>query len=152
MCHSKNGRFRARGISVARSVFPVPGSPLMSSGRDSTTAALTAAINSSVAIYRSVPRNSVVIGLLSCDAQDVHGVGAAGDAAEFALGEDDVITLLHQFLTEQQAEYREIKGLAPVLDVVGDRVHAAIQGHAAARAFMTREGVDRNVGAHARHP
>src|SRR3974390_3205080 len=113
MCHSKNGRFRARGISVASSVFPVPGSPLMSSGRDSTTAAFTAAINSSVAMYLSVPRNSVVIGLLSCDAQDLHGIGAAGDAAEFALGENDVITLQHQFLAEQQAEYGEIERFAP---------------------------------------
>src|SRR3974390_1271183 len=116
MCHSKNGRLRARAISVARRVFPVPGSPLISSGRDSTTAAFTAAISSSVAMYVSVPRNSVVIGLLSCDAQDLHGIGAAGNAAEFALGENDVITLQHQFLPEQQAEYGEIHGLAPILD------------------------------------
>ena len=39
-----------RAISNASNVLPVPGSPLMSSGRDSTTAALTAAINSSVAM------------------------------------------------------------------------------------------------------
>src|ERR1700727_3287501 len=91
MCHSKNGLSRERAISFASRVLPVPGSPLMSSGRDSTTAAFTAAINSSVAMYRSVPRNSLAMGLLSCDAQDLHGIGAAGDAAELALGEDDVI-------------------------------------------------------------
>src|SRR5271165_2820739 len=103
MCHSKNGLSSARAISVASSVLPVPGSPLMSSGRDRTIAAFTAAINSGVAMYRSVPRNSVVIRLLSCDAQDLHGVGAAGDAAEFALGEDDGVPLRHQIQLEQQA-------------------------------------------------
>src|SRR5579863_1182344 len=93
MCHSKNGLSNARAISFASSVFPVPGSPLISKGRDKTTAALTAAINSSVAMYRSVPRNSLVIWLLSGDAQDLHGIGTAGNTAELAFGEDDVIVL-----------------------------------------------------------
>jgi hypothetical protein len=39
-----------RAISAASSVLPVPGSPLMSKGRDSTIAALTAAISSAVAM------------------------------------------------------------------------------------------------------
>src|SRR5271170_2325667 len=107
MCHSKNGLFKARAISVASSVLPVPGSPLMSRGRDSTTAALTAAISSSVAIYRSVPRNSLVMWLLSCYPQDLHGIRAAGDAAEFALGENDVVPVQDQFHAEQQSEDRE---------------------------------------------
>src|SRR5271167_1228323 len=105
MCHSKNGLFKERAISVASSVLPVPGSPLMSSGLDSTTAAFTAAINSGVAIYRSVPRNSLFIGLLSCDAQDLHGIGTAGNAAEFALGKNDGVPLRHQFQVEQQVKY-----------------------------------------------
>src|ERR1700723_402838 len=137
MCHSKNGLSRARAISFASSVFPVPGSPLMSRGRDSTTAAFTAAINSSVAMYRSVPRNSLAIfQLLSCDAQDLHGIRAARDAAQFTLGEDDVIAFRDQFLAEQQTEDGEINGLAPVLDVVGNRVDPAVQGDAAARTFV----------------
>src|SRR5271167_3396474 len=126
MCHSKNGFSSARAISLASSVFPVPGSPLMSRGRDKTTAALTAAINSGVAMYRSVPRNSVVIGLLSCDAQDLHGICAAGYAAEFALGENDGIALHHQIQVEQQAKYREIKGFAPVRHIIGHRIDAAV--------------------------
>src|ERR1700739_552183 len=95
MCHSKNGLSNARAISFASSVLPVPGSPLMSSGRDSTMAALTAAINSSVAIYRSVPRNSAVI-LLARDPQDLHGIRAAGHSAQLALGQNDGIALRHQ--------------------------------------------------------
>ena len=50
MCHSKNGFCSERAISLASRVLPVPGSPLMSSGRDSTMAAFTAAISSSVAM------------------------------------------------------------------------------------------------------
>ena len=50
MCHSYRGFDSARAISAASSVLPVPGSPLISSGRDSTIAAFTAAINSSVAM------------------------------------------------------------------------------------------------------
>src|SRR5271165_6717969 len=109
MCHSKNGMSSARAISLASSVLPVPGSPLMSSGRDRTIAAFTAAINSGVAIYRSVPRKSLVIVLLSCDAQDLHGICTAGNAAEFALGEDDGVALHHEIQVEQQAKNREIE-------------------------------------------
>src|ERR1700729_3489330 len=152
MCHSKNGFSKARAISFASSVLPVPGSPLMSKGRDRTTAALTAAINSSVGMYRSVPRNSLAIELLSCNAQDLHGIGAAGNAAEFALGKNDVIILEHQFLTQKQAENREIHGFAPIFDVVGDRIDAAIQGHPAARDLVAGEGIDGNIRAHPRHP
>jgi hypothetical protein len=39
-----------RAISIASRVLPVPGSPLINSGRDRTMAALTAAISSSVAM------------------------------------------------------------------------------------------------------
>ncbi|MFC1681665.1 hypothetical protein ACFL1S_07805, partial [Pseudomonadota bacterium] len=42
---------------MASWVLPVPGSPFTSSGRSSTTAALTAIIRSVVATYRSVPSN-----------------------------------------------------------------------------------------------
>src|SRR3984957_6139620 len=127
MCHSKNGLSRARAISLARSVLPVPGSPLMSSGRDSTTAAFTAAINSSVAMYRSVPRNSLaIVQLLSCDTQDLHGIRAARDAAQLTLGEDDVIVFTDQFLAQQQTEDGEVNGFAPILDVVGNGVDAAV--------------------------
>src|SRR5580704_13385756 len=152
MCHSKNGLSSARAISLASSVFPVPGSPLMSSGRDRTIAAFTAAISSGVAMYRSVPRNSVVIGLLSCDAQDLHGVCAAGDAAEFAFGENDGVPLHHQIQVEQQAEYREIEFFALVRHIIGHRIDAAIQSHPGAGALMTREGIDRDVRADPRHP
>src|SRR6516164_7394569 len=55
MCHSYSGRASARAISCASCVLPVPGSPLMSSGRASVMAAFTAIIRSSVATYRSVP-------------------------------------------------------------------------------------------------
>src|SRR5271167_836455 len=152
MCHSKNGMSRARAISLASSVFPVPGSPLMSSGRDSTIAAFTAAINSGVAMYRSVPRNSLVIGLLSCDAQDLHGVCAAGDAAEFALGENDGVFLRHQIQVEQQVKYGEIESFTLVRNIIGHGVDAAIQGDPAAGAFVASEGIDRNVGADPGHP
>src|SRR5580692_1096267 len=152
MCHSKNGLSRALAISLASSVFPVPGSPLMSSGRDSTTAAFTAAINSGVAMYRSVPRNSVVIGLLSCDAQDLHGISTAGDAAEFALGENDGVPLHHQIQVEQQAKYREIEFFAKVRYIIGHWIDAAIQSHAAAGALVAGEGIDRDVRADSRHP
>src|SRR5271167_382962 len=152
MCHSKNGMSRARAISLASSVFPVPGSPLMSSGRDSTIAAFTAAINSGVAIYRSVPRNSLVIGLLSCDAQDLHGIRTAGNAAEFALGEYDGVPLHHQIQVEQQAKYGEIKSFAQVRHIIGHGVDAAIQSHPAAGALVAREGIDRDVRADPRHP
>ena len=50
MCHSYSGRPSARAISWASCVLPVPGSPLMSSGRASVIAALTAIIRSSVAM------------------------------------------------------------------------------------------------------
>src|SRR5271170_3410304 len=152
MCHSKNGLSSARAISLASSVFPVPGSPLMSSGRDSTTAAFTAAINSGVAMYRSVPRNSVVIGLLSGDAQDLHGICAAGDAAEFALGENDGVPLHHQIEIEQQAKDREIKLFAQVRNIIGNRIDAAIQRHPGAGALVTRERIDRDVRTDPRHP
>src|SRR5580704_3672861 len=92
MCHSNSGFDSERAISAASSVLPVPGSPLINSGRDSTMAAFTAAINSSVAMYRSVPRNSVICG----DLQDLHRIGAAGHAAELALGEDDQVAFLDQ--------------------------------------------------------
>src|SRR4029077_15214326 len=55
MCHSYSGRSRARAISCASCVLPVPGSPLISSGRARTMAAFTAIISSSVAMYWSVP-------------------------------------------------------------------------------------------------
>src|SRR5271169_3842603 len=100
MCHSKNGLFKDRAISLASSVLPVPGSPLINSGRDSTMAAFTAAINSSVAMYRSVPRNSVAM-LLAHYAQNLHGIGAAGHAAQFPLGQNDGVALLHQLQIEQ---------------------------------------------------
>src|ERR1700722_6270554 len=108
MCHSKNGLAKDRAISFASSVLPVPGSPLINSGRDNTMAAFTAAISSSVAMYRSVPRNSggplsggplsggpLTGGPLSGtrsfarDSQNLHGIRAARHAAQFAFGEDD---------------------------------------------------------------
>src|ERR1700733_13378315 len=135
MCHSKNGLSKARAISFANSVLPVPGSPLMSSGRDNTMAAFTAAINSSVAMYRSVPRNSPAT-LLAHHAKDLHGIRAAGDAAQFALGQNDGVSVLHQFEIEQLPEYGEVKRLSFVGDVVGHRIHAAIQGHAGARGLV----------------
>src|SRR6202795_1215760 len=152
MCHSKNGLSSARAISLASSVFPVPGSPLMSSGRDRTIAAFTAAISSGGAMYRSVPRNSLVIELLSCDAQDLHGIGAAGNAAEFALGKNDEVPLRHQFQVEQRTKYREVKGFALLRHIKGNRVDAAIQSHPAAGAFVPGEGVNRNVRADPGHP
>src|SRR5579859_700486 len=153
MCHSKNGLFRERAISLARSVLPVPGSPLMSSGRDRTTAAFTAAINSSVAIYRSVPRNSLsIVRLLSCDAQDLHGISAARDAAQLTLGEDDVIAFRNQFLAKQQAEDGKVNGLAPVLDIVGDRIDAAVQCDTAAGTFVPGKGINRDIRTDPRHP
>src|ERR1700722_17068114 len=151
MCHSKNGLFNERAISFASSVLPVPGSPLISSGRDNTMAAFTAAINSSVAMYRSVPRNSPAT-LLAHHAQNLHGIRAAGDAAQFALGQNDGIAVSHQFQVEQLPENGEVKGLSFVGDIVGDRIHAAIQGHARARGLVAGECVNRNVRTHPRHP
>ena len=49
MCHSYSGRSSALAISAASCVLPVPGSPLMSSGLPSVTAAFTAIIRSGVA-------------------------------------------------------------------------------------------------------
>src|SRR5262245_42959450 len=57
MCHSKSGRPIAFAISMASMVLPVPGSPLTSSGRSRVSAAFTAIIRSSVAMYVSVPSN-----------------------------------------------------------------------------------------------
>src|SRR5208282_1750346 len=145
MCHSYNGFDSERAISAASSVLPVPGSPLIRSGRDSTIAAFTAAINSSVAIYRSVPRNcgcmlpplaGLARPLLSDDLQDLHRIGAARHATVLALGEDDQISLHDQLQVQQQAEYREVERLAILVgDIVGDRIHAAIERHAAPGDF-----------------
>src|ERR1700683_3732249 len=156
MCHSSKGIDSERAISAASSVLPVPGSPLIKSGRDSTIAAFTAAINSSVAMYRSVPRNSVCMvpaPLLACDLEDLHGIGASGDARELALGENDEVVLLHEIQIQELLEYGEVERLPVfVRDVVGDRIDAAIEGDPAARRLLPRERIDRNVRAYPRHP
>src|SRR4051812_13728827 len=61
MCHSYNGRCSEREISSASCVLPVPGSPLISSGRDSVTAAFTAIMRSGVATYLSVPEKRACV-------------------------------------------------------------------------------------------
>src|SRR5580698_4411497 len=139
MCHSCKGIASERAISAASSVLPVPGSPLMRSGRDNTIAAFTAAISSSVATYRSVPRNSVCMpgGLLAQDLEDLHGVRAAGDPGQLALGEDDEIVLLHQLQVQELVEDREVERLAVLVrDIVGDRINAAVQSDPAARRLL----------------
>ncbi|CFX40133.1 protein of unknown function [Candidatus Filomicrobium marinum] len=60
-CHSIIGSPSAFATSSARTVFPVPGSPLMSSGRSNMMAAFTAIRRSSVATYDELPSNFMVI-------------------------------------------------------------------------------------------
>ena len=50
MCHVIKGIFNALETSSAKTVLPVPGSPLISNGLSSLTAAFTAIRRSSVAI------------------------------------------------------------------------------------------------------
>jgi hypothetical protein len=49
MCHSMIGAFSALATSCASTVLPVPGSPLISSGRCNAMAAFTATRRSSLA-------------------------------------------------------------------------------------------------------
>src|ERR1700683_4542428 len=66
--------------------------------------------------------------LLADGLQDLHRIGAAGDSAEFALGENDQISLLDQIEIEQQAEYREIECFAVFVgDGVSHRIDAAVE-------------------------
>src|SRR6185312_5781253 len=83
--------------------------------------------------------------LLARDLQDLHGIRTARYAAQFTLGQNDGISLIHQFEIEQQAEYREVERLSLVRDVVGDRINAAVQSHPAAREFMPGKGINRNI-------
>ena len=60
ICHSSKGMFNEAATSSASMVLPVPGSPLMSSGRSRLAAALTAMLSSSVAMYESVLSNIIM--------------------------------------------------------------------------------------------
>ncbi|VVD27670.1 protein of unknown function [Paraburkholderia dioscoreae] len=55
MCHCRSGMPSAAATSSASMVLPVPGSPLISNGRLSVIAALTASLRSSVATYCDEP-------------------------------------------------------------------------------------------------
>src|SRR4051812_8801587 len=55
MCHESMGIPRPSATCRASSVLPVPGSPLMRSGRSSATAQLTASTSGPDAIYPGVP-------------------------------------------------------------------------------------------------
>jgi len=68
MCHSISGTPSERATSAASTDLPVPGSPLMSSGRCSVMAALTATFKSSVATYVFVPSKRIGKFLVSCRA------------------------------------------------------------------------------------
>ena len=50
ICHSIKSIFNALATSIAKSVFPVPGSPLTNNGLSKDLAALTAMLKSSVDI------------------------------------------------------------------------------------------------------
>src|SRR5579863_1454512 len=55
ICHCNSGMPSAAATSSASIVLPVPGSPLISNGRFSVIAALTASLRSSVATYCDEP-------------------------------------------------------------------------------------------------
>src|SRR5882672_11210947 len=148
---------------MASSVLPVPGSPLMRSGRPRTTAAFTATARSSPATYRSVPEKRALLMFGSLRGggrasaarhlEDLHRIGAARNAGEGPLRHDDVIALVDELQLEQHVEDRRIDGFGVRLhDVERNRVDAPVERHAAARRLLAREGVDRNIGADARHP
>src|SRR3978361_364991 len=59
MCQVRSGAPIALATSSASTVLPVPGSPLISSGRSSTIEGLTAILRSSVVTYFLVPVNLI---------------------------------------------------------------------------------------------
>lgn len=63
---------RDSAISSANMVLPVPGSPLISSGRSNVTAAFTAICSSSVAMYVLVLENFICINNQGIEAKEYN--------------------------------------------------------------------------------
>src|SRR3984893_2535681 len=124
---------RVMRTAGVRAGAPLAPSSRGSEARTSPMPSVSAASRSTTAaapMYFSVRMRA---GSVQRDLEDLHGVGAALHAGQFALGENHQVALLDQLQLEQPREQRAVQVLGGVVgpgDGGDHRVDTAVEGHA----------------------
>src|SRR5210317_1085353 len=96
---------------------------------------------------------TTAVSLLSPHRYDLHGVRAAFNSIEIALGENDEIVFLDMTAGEQRIENVLVQASRIALvNLKFYRVDAAVQCYAARGRLMRCQCIDRDIGANTGHP
>src|SRR3989344_2334332 len=98
-------------------------------------------------------RSIFLAGLGSAHHHNLHCIGPAQYTGQIALGDNDDIAFTYRAAPAQLIDGFAVQlGVVIGADIEGHRVNAAIEGDFSTRLDMTRQGINGNAGADARHP